>query len=211
MYKLKEFLKDPRYKFTVWFILINVAYYAFNCFRFGVSLTATQAYEAGGFASFFVEYDFEIYRFITANFVHFSLLHILVNMISMWNIGRLVETIYSRRNYLYILAGSALGTTCFTYLIYIVTDIGRTSVSAGASGVVCGLMGVMLYLSFFQKNIYYGTKSYVLQNMVIMILFSFTLPVGSFIGHVGGLIGGFIAAYYIDLPNRLRKNNNKYN
>jgi len=80
----------------------------------------------------------EPWRLVTAMFVHIGFLHLLANMMGLFVLGRLAESLYGRWAYLatYFLAGIAgsFGSILWNPL----------GVSAGASGAIFGIAGALI-------------------------------------------------------------------
>lgn len=124
------------------------------------------------------------WRLLTAAFLHENVIHIGVNMLSLWFIGPAVEHYLGRARFvsLYVvggLAGSA-GALLQAPLTYTV----------GASGAIFGILGALLILEWQTTGRLAGqAMTWIVINLVI----SFTIPGISWGGHVGGLIGGILA------------------
>lgn len=78
----------------------------------------------------------EVWRLVTANFLHGNLMHILVNGYSFWILGRFVERVYgpSRLALVFIL------TATFSALA---SWLANASLSVGASGGITGFLGLL--------------------------------------------------------------------
>lgn len=124
--------------------------------------------------------DGQYYRLVTAMFVHFSILHIAMNMYVLWVLGRYLERALGPARFvaLYFIAGIGGNVAC-----YLFTD--RT-LSGGASTAVFGLFAAM----FFVNRKLNLSSSSVVVLIVINLVFSFLVPGISIIGHIGGLITG---------------------
>ena len=89
----------------------------------------------------------EWWRILTAMFVHVGLVHLLMNMAILWNIGMFTERIFGNRGFtlLYLLAGlgGSLASLAWRPL----------TVSAGASGAIFGLYGGLLALLMRHRQI----------------------------------------------------------
>ncbi|HZZ50722.1 MAG TPA: rhomboid family intramembrane serine protease, partial [Pseudonocardia sp.] len=76
------------------------------------------------------------WRLVTSGFLHFGLIHLAVNMWSLWVIGKDLERLLGRRRFLMVYFGSLLGGAVIALLFS-----PANYQIAGASGAVFGLMG----------------------------------------------------------------------
>jgi membrane associated rhomboid family serine protease len=123
------------------------------------------------------------WEFITAGFLHFGPIHILMNMVALWIIGRDFERV--------------MGPLRFTVIYFVALFGGSVSVflfsnpdtpEAGASGAVYGLMGGLLVLVYRLKL----NPGQVIGMIVINLAISVAIPGISLLGHIGGLISGIV-------------------
>ena len=123
------------------------------------------------------------HRYLTAGFVHGSLIHLLVNMDSLRRIPLWLET--------------GLGWPLFvtTFLVGIVSGNGWYTLSSldnsfvlGASGGICALYGLMFTALIKMGNAQQGTR--VLKSMGLLLLLGYILPNVSNASHIGGFLGG---------------------
>jgi rhomboid protease GluP len=135
----------------------------------------------------------EIWRFITPIFLHIGLLHLAFNSYALWIVGPQVEKLYgaSRFLLLYILTGIAGVLASYWYHPLIV--------SAGASGAIFGLFGVLLVFSFrYRKTIpAFFSKALgkgILLTVGINLVIGFMIPQVDNSAHIGGLIAGCLLA-----------------
>jgi len=127
----------------------------------------------------------QYYRLFTAMFVHFGVLHLLMNMYALWILGRDLERALGplRFTAIYLLAG--LGGNVAAYLF------GTPGVpTAGASTAVFGLMAAIFVILRRLKL----SVAPILPVIVINIIFTFLVANISVAGHLGGLAVGAIAA-----------------
>jgi rhomboid protease GluP len=131
----------------------------------------------------------EWWRFITPIFIHIGMLHLFFNSYALWIVGPQVEKLYGAARFviLYVLTGVAGVYASYFYH--------PQSVSAGASGAIFGLFGVLLVFGvryrnsippFFKRAV--GTG--VLPVIVINLIIGFTIPAIDNSAHVGGLLAG---------------------
>ena len=130
----------------------------------------------------------EPWRLVTVTLVHTSIWHIVLNMLALWALGRSLEPLLGRGRFLTLYLLSALGGSVLTALL------APTSVVAGASGAVWGLLGAMFVIGrHIGANV---TAIAVLLGLNLLITF---LP-GSNIAwqaHIGGgLVGALIGVIF---------------
>jgi membrane associated rhomboid family serine protease len=136
------------------------------------------------------------WRIITSGFMHENLIHIGFNMWVLYYLGMMLEPAIGHLKFGVIYAVSLL-TGSFGALL-----VTPHSPTVGASGAIFGLMGAAAVemrarqIPIMQS----GVGGLILLNLVI----SFTLPGISWGGHIGGLIGGAVAALVIQLGARYR-------
>ncbi len=99
--------------------------------RFGA--TASELIQAG-----------QWWRLVTGTFVHVTLLHILLNMWCLWNLGLFGEPLLGRRGLVavYLLTGTAGMLLSYTWSLLAV----QPGLVAGASGAVFGIAGILIVL-----------------------------------------------------------------
>ena len=133
----------------------------------------------------------QMWRLVTSNYIHFGIVHLLLNMWCLWGLGRLTEVFYSATDYilLYTLTGVS-GSMLSVTLKY-------SGISAGASGAIFGLAGVMLTTLKWGKlpitpenrnQIYKGVWQFAGINLV----FGALAPGIDNLGHLGGFVYGLL-------------------
>jgi membrane associated rhomboid family serine protease len=138
----------------------------------------------------------EWYRLVTAMFVHYGVLHLLLNMYALWILGRDLERVLGplRFTALYLLAG--LGGNVAAYLFS-----APNAATAGASTAVFGLMAA-IFVILRRLNL---SVAPILPVIVINVIFTFTIANISVAGHLGGLaVGGIVAAIMAYAPQGRR-------
>lgn len=81
IFEFIEMQMDRRYKdciITYGLMGICIIVYLYTTLRYGVEMSAMEGIEVGGFNPLYIYYNHEYFRFITANFIHFGLMHIFV-------------------------------------------------------------------------------------------------------------------------------------
>ena len=128
------------------------------------------------------------YRLITVALTHGGLLHLGFNMYALLVLGNPIEEAFGKNKFLIIFFVSLLSgslTSSYFALIY--------SASVGASGAIFGLFGAMIVVG---KRIGADIRSTVViigLNFVI----GFALGGVDWRAHLGGLIGGYVAAQIV--------------
>src|SRR5689334_10022804 len=158
--------------------------------------------------------NYQWWRFITPMFIHINLPHVLINMYSLWIVGPYVEKIYGSAKFVVFwvltgiagvvasyltvrpaLAGSGLGRFVFKSV---------DSPSAGASGALFGLVGVLFVFGIkFRHELPEGFKRAFGTGLITVIMIN--LFIGclgrSFIdtaAHLGGMLSGAALALVVD-------------
>ncbi|GGL84528.1 rhomboid family intramembrane serine protease [Streptomyces fumigatiscleroticus] len=128
-------------------------------------------------------------RLITGAFLHlqptegtFGILHLVLNMVALWQLGRVVEIQLGRVRYLAVYLLSALGGSVAELLL---ADPGQPSV--GASGAVFGL-GAAYYVLARRLGADMGPVNRFMAFLLLWLLLSAGLT--SWQGHLGGLLAG---------------------
>jgi membrane associated rhomboid family serine protease len=136
------------------------------------------------------------WRIVSSGFLHENLIHIGFNMYVLYILGQMLEPALGHLKF-GVIYGVALLTGSFGALL-----VTPHSPTVGASGAVFGLMGAAAVemrarqIPIMQS----GVGGLILINLVI----SFTLPGISWGGHIGGLIGGAVAALVFQMGARYR-------
>lgn len=187
-----------KYPITFSLILMIIIVYVYTSLKYGIDMNAYQGIEAGGFNPVLVIAWKQYYRLLTANFIHFGIMHIFCNAYSLYNLGTLMERILGLKKYLLVICVSMISTTLFPFLLYFLNGTGATSIMGGISGVIFGLIGSLLALAYLYRDIYMYLFKQVASSLILMLLISFMIPSISLTGHIGGMIGGFLVTLLIE-------------
>lgn len=131
----------------------------------------------------------EWYRLLTSVFLHWNVPHLLCNLWTLYSIGTVVERCTKRWKYglLYLMSG-----LCGSLLVLGWDTWNHTAeLTAGASGAIFGLFGVLLALAVRHK-IAGVTKRQIAVDIGLMLLPGFFSRGISLAAHLGGLAGGFL-------------------
>ncbi|MFH8975627.1 rhomboid family intramembrane serine protease [Streptomyces sp. NPDC017890] len=144
-------------------------------------------------------------RMLTGAFLHlspfegtFGILHITMNMVALWQLGRVVELMLGRVRFAVLYLLSALGGSV---LQLVLSDPGQSSV--GASGAIFGL-GAAYYV--LHRRVGADTAS--VNRFMAFLLLWLVVSAGltSWQGHLGGLlVGGALGLAYAYAPRDGRR------
>ena len=140
----------------------------------------------------------EIWRLLTYAFLHGSIWHFVINMYSLYTIGKEVETFIGKWKFLSVYLVSAIAGGLMSIIF-------GTEISVGASGAIFGLLGSLLYFGLHYR-IYLGNvvRTQIIPLIIINLLIGI-LPGVSFGGHLGGLVGGYLCATALGVKYKTSK------
>ncbi len=138
----------------------------------------------------------EPYRIVTSAFLHAGILHLGLNMFALYFLGSLLEPGIGTGRFLGIYFVSILAGA-FGALVMSPNDL-----TVGASGGVFGLMSAAFLIA--RNRGMDQLASEIGFFVVINLVFTFAIPGISIGGHLGGLVGGALAALLIAAIERQR-------
>jgi membrane associated rhomboid family serine protease len=125
----------------------------------------------------------EVWRIVTSGFLHYSIIHIGLNMLTLYILGRDLERALGTARFVGIYAVALLGGSAA------VLAFTPTAAAAGASGAIYGVMGGLLVAVIRAKM----PPGQIIGLIVINIVISVTIPNISLWAHLGGLVFGAAA------------------
>lgn len=138
----------------------------------------------------------EFWRLITPTFLHFSLMHIFFNSLGMWDLGRRLELLLGKINYLLFFVVAAVLSNLAQFLWH------PTGLFGGISGVVYALVGFIMVSHKLAPNKLTAVQPAELGFMLFWLVLCMTGALDSFIGggvanaaHLGGLLVGCAYAF----------------
>jgi membrane associated rhomboid family serine protease len=196
----------PMWSVTTWLIVSNVAIFILNSLVAGKVLydgelyRVRPIYELGYFSVETAIFHFQIWRFITFQFLHANLTHILFNMFALYMFGPLVESYLGRWRYLifYLLCGVA---GPLAYIILWALQILVASSAIPMVGASAGIFGVLIAAAHIAPDatvLLYGaipmrlkTLAWCLVGIALYVIFTSGNNAGGEAGHIGGAVAGF--------------------
>lgn len=181
--------------FTVYaFLVINALFFAYLWYQ---SRTMPSSFVVITYGSTYnpLIASGQWWRLITTSIMHIEPMHLLFNAVIIYRFGRLVESIFGHLRMAGIILLSAILASLFGFAF-------STNFSIGASGVTYGLFGVLIFLAFEMRKTFMPlAKQMVLPLLGVSIVSSLMLPNIDHWGHLGGFIGGFLAAVIVGVPH----------
>lgn len=142
----------------------------------------------------------QLWRLISPDFLHFSVMHILFNSVMLWFLASQVEWMDGRGRFLALFLITSLASNTLQYLV-------SGPLFGGLSGVVYGVLGYC-WLSQQRLPRFQFPPALVTFALVWMIIGFTPLPVWLGIGrmaneaHLGGFLGGLLMALIMAPPAR---------
>ncbi len=145
--------------------------------------SATRRLPSGGVALVQGVDDGAWWQLLTSMFTHVEPLHVGFNMLALYFLGPMLETVLGRARFvaLYFVSGIAGSAT----VMLLSAPNGQT---VGASGAIFGLMGALAVVSLKVR----GQVQSIMMWIGLNLVFTFTVPGISWQGHLGGLVGGAV-------------------
>ena len=192
--------KPKKIIFTYILIMARVLMFGICCIFDGIdalrSITNYTALKMGANFAPLIRQG-ELWRVITYMFLHASLLHLIVNMYSLYALGASVENFLGRWKFIvvYFVSGICGG------LLSAAT--GSNTISVGASGAIFGLAGALLYFGYHYRT-YLGEaiKKQIIPIILINLLIGYLIAGIDNFGHIGGLIGGILCTMALGIDGK---------
>jgi rhomboid protease GluP len=182
--------------FTYVFMTIQILAFLFLEIKGGSTDTATLIKYGAKFNPLILEGEW--WRFFTPILLHIGFIHLFMNTLALYYLGPTIERIYGRIRFLfiYLIAGFCGSLASFLF---------STNLSAGASGAIFGCFGALLYFGINYRSLFFRTMGFnVLVVIAINLALGFTIPGIDNAGHLGGLVGGFLATAIVHFPKQKR-------
>lgn len=135
----------------------------------------------------------EYWRLWTSNYLHYGFLHLGVNMLSLHNVGRLLERFIGKWRFglLYTFTGIFASAVSIWWHPY--------SVGVGASGAILGIVGVLTALlttNLIDKSVRWQMLRSIGFSILLMLIIGLNAGIDN-AAHFGGLFSGAIGGYLI--------------
>ena len=205
----KEDFLNPK-NGPVTFILVAINIIVFLVLEFmGDTEDGAFMLHNGAMNPYLVLYNHEWYRLFTATFMHFGIDHLGNNMLLLFLLGQIFERAVGTTRYLGIYLGSGLAGSFLSF--FYMCLMGKNDIVAGASGAIFGIVGGMIIVVLVNKGRYSGISTKRMIFMAVLTLyFGFATAGTDNVGHLGGLLTGFILTFITyGIPTLIRNLRNK--
>lgn len=141
-----------------------------------------------------VVFQHQWWRTFTNVFIHIGVLHLAVNMYSLWGIGGFVERMLKAPMFLLVYLLCGLGGS-FASVLW-----NPASVSAGASGAIVGLFGFVIGFAIQARPLLppdavKSLWSGIVATLALNVFLAFSVPYLDNAAHLGGLVVGILSGF----------------
>jgi membrane associated rhomboid family serine protease len=133
----------------------------------------------------------EWWRLSTGTFLHVNVMHIVFNVMSLYSVARYLEDVLGKGKTLalYLGLGLVASLVSFAWHAYRFPYFGN---SAGASGAVCGLIGVAIGFSLRKRNVARHLRAHYVGWAIWIAVIGLSGWKIDNAGHFGGLVPGVV-------------------
>jgi rhomboid protease GluP len=141
--------------------------------------------------------DGEIWRMVSAAFLHIGIIHLAINMYTLYQLGNFVESFFGRGKFIatYVLTAIVASTVSLIF---------SGGISAGASGALFGLTGLLLGNAWAKKTYSFDLpidEKQLIPFVAYNLIYGFIIPGIDNFAHIGGLLGGLALGFVFDPKN----------
>lgn len=190
----------PRFSATLSLIILNVAAFGW-LFSRDLSDPERLFIVYGGVNRGLVLEQGEYWRLLSATFLHGGLLHLAMNMYSLWVVGSFLERWIQWRWFIVFYLVCGLGGSVGSVWWH-----SAPNVSVGASGAIFGIVGILTGMLALGKIFDPIGRKALLKNLLLVIglnvLIGLSIPGIDNAGHMGGLAAGLLMGATLGLGLR---------
>lgn len=129
------------------------------------------------------------WSFVSASYLHGSILHIGFNMLAFSQLYKYVLNFYGNTRSFIIYSVSGISGFVLSYL-------SGTSVTIGASAAICGLIGALFYYGRSRGGLHGSIVYRQVSGWIIsLVIFGLLIPGIDNFGHLGGFAGGLLSGF----------------
>jgi len=192
-----------RYKLTYTLIMLNCIVYLFSAIKSQafVDMDLQVLVDMGALYGPLTVLKDEWWRLGTAMFLHGGMTHLLMNMFSLYLIGRGAEMYFDTKSYLSIYIFSGLIGGLVSLYVH------PASVGVGASGAIFGVFGALAgFFLAYKEQIATQSKAFMKDFAIIIginLVIGFSIESVDVSAHIGGLVTGFIGGFMLSKSKKL--------
>jgi len=174
-------------QYPITYILIAISTVVFLIAQLIPSLSEP-IYQNGALNGYWVVFKGEWHRLLTSLFLHSDMMHIVMNMLSLYMVGTMVERLFSKIAYLSIYFISGLFGSFLS--MYVHTE----GWAVGASGAIFGIFGALAGFAWVHRQTMRTQFMDFMKNFGIILLINLGIglvfPSVDMSAHIGGLVAG---------------------
>lgn len=200
---MKEPVFGPRKSITVTMVIILGACFVIQSLLFSYSITGSQFLSGLMLTEKSIARGY-IWQFLTFQFLHAGFLHVLLNGLCLYFIGRALEISMSTRHWLQLYLGAGIAGGLLQALGTLVLPINFPTPVVGASAGVSGLIAAFSFL-YPAQDIYFffiriPARFFFILSVILSVFFILA-PAAAFGvahgAHLGGLLFGYAYARWL--------------
>lgn len=186
-----------RYKLTYTIIILNSIVYLFSSFfsQNFIDMNMETLVNMGALYGPYVVQEGEWWRLFTAMFLHGGMTHLLMNMFSLYIIGRGAEMYFKKNAYISIYLFSGLIGGLVSLFVH------PGSVGVGASGAIFGVFGALAgFFLAHRDKVATHAKAFMKDFSIIIginLVIGLSIPSVDVSAHLGGLAVGVVGGYVL--------------
>ncbi len=191
-------VKDlKQYTLTYSIIILNISIYVISAFLSGslVDMDLETLVNMGALFGPFTVLDEQWWRLFTAMFLHGGMTHLLMNMFSLYLMGRAAEMYFDTKSYVSIYLFSGLIGGLVSLYVHPV------SVGVGASGAIFGIFGALAgFFLAHRDKIAAHSKAFMKDFSIIIginLVIGFSIEAVDVSAHIGGLVVGAVGGFLL--------------
>lgn len=128
----------------------------------------------------------EYFRLLSVGFVHVTILHLFVNLISLMQLGSMLEIVLGHAKFILLLFVSILSGSLWVFIL------DGNVLSVGLSGGLYGLLACEIYILYIHGWVKHPNIRAQMINIIMINLLINLMPGISVSAHIGGFIGGLL-------------------
>ena len=152
-------------------------------------------YNTAALNGYYVVLQGELYRLFSSMFLHSDITHIMMNMLSLFMVGRMVERLFR--------AGAYIGIYFMSGLVGAFVSIYMHPIgwAVGASGAIFGIFGALAGFAFVHRQRMQAEFMSFMRSFGLILVINFVIGVAvpsiDMSAHIGGLFAGLVGGFLI--------------